>query len=235
MIIVILKYLFLFITGALLGWVIEIVYRRYFGKAGKWINPGFLSGPYLPLYGFAVCILYNISDLHINFVFKILLFAFVTTFIEYVTGIFFIKYYKTRLWDYRELRFNLQGVIAPIYTVFWTALSLMFYYILYPYFYDKIEDLYAHLEFSLFIGIFYGIIFVDIINSFHIALRIKKVVEAAEEYKETINFDILKIEIKEHLEQLKELRRKPLFLMPFKGEYELKELLKLYMNKIRDK
>lgn len=40
----------LFIIGGSTGWLIELVFRRI--AHGKWINPGFLSGPCLPLYGF---------------------------------------------------------------------------------------------------------------------------------------------------------------------------------------
>ena len=42
---------FLFAVGALCGWVIELFFRRLNSK--KWINPGFLHGPYLP------CLLYT--------------------------------------------------------------------------------------------------------------------------------------------------------------------------------
>lgn len=52
---------FLFFIGSMAGWVIEVVFRRFFSSANperKWINPGFLSGPYLPLYGFSLCVLF---------------------------------------------------------------------------------------------------------------------------------------------------------------------------------
>ena len=43
---------FLFFIGSLTGWGLEVFYRRFFSAANperKWINPGFLTGPYLPL------------------------------------------------------------------------------------------------------------------------------------------------------------------------------------------
>ena len=48
---------FLFFAGCLIGWGIEVIFRRFepSNKARKWINPGFLIGPYLPLYGLPVC------------------------------------------------------------------------------------------------------------------------------------------------------------------------------------
>ncbi len=43
---------FLFLTGSLAGWVIEVFFRRTVSQK-RWMNPGFLNGPYLPLYGFS--------------------------------------------------------------------------------------------------------------------------------------------------------------------------------------
>lgn len=57
-----LTYLFLFIIGSFVGWIIEVFFRRIFSMH-KWINPGFLKGPCLPLYGFGLCALHLICDL----------------------------------------------------------------------------------------------------------------------------------------------------------------------------
>ena len=60
-----LQFTFLFFLGAIAGWVLELFFRR-FKKENidrKWVNPGFLNGPYLPIYGFGVCTLYGISAL----------------------------------------------------------------------------------------------------------------------------------------------------------------------------
>ena len=46
---------YLFFIGSTLGWVAELLYRRFLSGANperKWINPGFCVGPYVPLYGF---------------------------------------------------------------------------------------------------------------------------------------------------------------------------------------
>ena len=53
---------FLFFIGAITGWVIEVLFRRFLSSANperKWINPGFCTGPYLPLYGNQYFDLYN--------------------------------------------------------------------------------------------------------------------------------------------------------------------------------
>lgn len=248
------QYLFLFVLGCLMGWGIEVVYRKYFGKAREWINPGFLSGPFLPLYGTGICILYFISDKELNMGIKILLFAISTTAIEYVTGLFFLKYYKTRLWDYTPLKVHFQGLIAPIYSFFWTILSLIFYFLMYPVLSERIDILYNHLEYSLIIGVFIGFILIDIFNAFNLANRLKTFMDNIDE-KKIINFEVLKAEIKEKFEEISEKidgievdfkskehikrlmtnKSKPKFFSPFKGNYELTQRLHEHVNKIKNK
>ena len=46
---------FIFFVGCTLGWILELFFRRI--VHGKWVNPGFLVGPYLPIYGFGLVIL----------------------------------------------------------------------------------------------------------------------------------------------------------------------------------
>ena len=60
-----LKLAYLFFIGSVLGWVLELFYRRFISSANperKWINPGFCVGPYVPLYGSGLCILYLLAS-----------------------------------------------------------------------------------------------------------------------------------------------------------------------------
>lgn len=57
---------YLFFIGSTLGWVAELLYRRFLSGANperKWINPGFCVGPYVPLYGSGLCILFLLAAL----------------------------------------------------------------------------------------------------------------------------------------------------------------------------
>ena len=56
---------FLFFIGSMIGWVLELFYRKMISER-KWINPGFLVGPYLPLYGFGLCTFYLLSQINLN-------------------------------------------------------------------------------------------------------------------------------------------------------------------------
>ena len=43
----------------------ELLWRRFnrANKTRKWINPGFMAGPYLPIYGFGLCTLYLLASM----------------------------------------------------------------------------------------------------------------------------------------------------------------------------
>ena len=49
---VFLQIVFIFYLGSTFGWTIELFFRRIVHK--EWVNPGFLIGPYLPIYGFGL-------------------------------------------------------------------------------------------------------------------------------------------------------------------------------------
>ena len=43
-----------FFIYAILGWCVEVIYATV--NSGKFVNRGFLNGPYCPIYGFGVLI-----------------------------------------------------------------------------------------------------------------------------------------------------------------------------------
>ena len=63
----ILTYLFLFIVGSFLGYIGEVLFRRFVSMK-RWINPGFLKGPCLPLYGFGLCLLHGICEVGFHYI-----------------------------------------------------------------------------------------------------------------------------------------------------------------------
>lgn len=130
---------FLFFAGSLIGWGIELLWRRFFSANNperKWINPGFLTGPYLPLYGFSLIILFTLSFIDVSFIkdeilqktVLFILMALCITFFEFIAGLIFIKGMKIKLWDYSNCRGNIMGIICPKYTFFWWLLSGIYYF-----------------------------------------------------------------------------------------------------------
>ena len=175
---------FLFFTGSIIGWGIELIFRRFFSKNNperKWINPGFLTGPYLPLYGFSLVILFLLSFIDVSFIEnshlqKAVLFALMAiciTFFEFIAGMIFIVGMKIRLWDYSKNRGNIKGIICPQFTFYWWLLSAVYYFLIHPRILEWLYWFTSHIEFSFVVGFFYGVLCVDLCYSLKVMTRIR--------------------------------------------------------------
>lgn len=239
----------LFVLGSLIGWVIEVLFRRFF-SAHKWINPGFMVGPYIPLYGFGVVILYLLSNLDFSvigledlsprtIILKILFIACSLVLIEFIAGLIFIKGLKIKLWDYSNQKFNIMGIICPLFSFFWLVISCVYYFFINPFLVDFISYLAkdpTHFYY-FFIGIVIGMMIVDFAYSMHIATKIRK---AAKEHKIIINLDKFKefVKAKTHELYFKDSNDKyhnP-FFFPFKySRVSMQEKVKKYKEELESK
>ena len=177
--------LFLFSVGSFFGWILELLFRRFLSKNNperKWINPGFLVGPCLPLYGFSLIVLYLLSKIDLWFienpiVKQISLFVVMSiciTFLEFITGLIFIKGMKIKLWDYSDCFGNIKGIICPQFSFYWIVLSALYYFLINPRIISWVFWFTNHLAFSFFTGVYYGILIIDIIYSFQLVSKVKK-------------------------------------------------------------
>jgi uncharacterized membrane protein len=226
-----LKLSFIFVIGCGLGWLLEIFYRRI--AHGKWINPGFLTGPYLPLYGTGLCTLYLMSKINISFIDNVIIskivlvlfMAFAMTAIEYIAGIIFIKGMKVKLWDYSDRWGNVDGIICPLFSFIWGIIGAIYYFCINPYILDAISWFTNNLAYSYFIGYFFGVFTIDVINSMNLVVKLRKF---ANENNILVKFEELKLQIREEQEKRKE---KIQYFLAFKSSQDLKEILEGYRNK----
>ncbi|WP_020614401.1 putative ABC transporter permease [Sediminispirochaeta bajacaliforniensis] len=226
----IIKMTFLFMCGTIFGWCIELLWRRYFGLAKRWINPGFLNGPWLPLYGFGTIVLYFLSSLKITIVCLIPIFIVSLTALEFFTGLFFINFFKIRLWDYRQNKLNIMGLVCPFYTLLWTLIGVAFYYLIYPMLKENLISLLFRYDLVFFVGIFFGVFNVDVVVSFNLANRIKmSVIDSGQKWH--VEYEKFKIELRDRFEQ--GIKNRTHFLLPFNGESDL--LLNKRLNEHREK
>lgn len=208
---VILVWAFIFMVGSMIGWVLEVFYRRFFSDTNperKWINPGFLMGPYLPLYGFSLLVLYLMAKIPLDFVKnpttrKIVLFFFmavVITFVEYIAGLIFIKKMNIKLWDYTEDWGNIQGIICPKYSFYWMLLSAGYYFFIHGKVIGFIYWLSNHLTFSFFGGFVYGIFAIDLFVSLRVGVKIRNF---ARENQIVVRYEELKDKVMRKNESIK--------------------------------
>lgn len=197
----VLKIFIVFYIGALFGWILELFYRRFFSQK-KWMNPGFLTGPWLPIYGFGLVLLYLIANTNAfnylnapsNIVFvKIITIILSMTLIELVGGLIFVKGLKIKLWDYSNCWGNFKGIICPLYSIYWGIIGIIYYFFLNKIILqltNYVNDI-SYIEFVL--GVLTGIFMIDFGNSLNIANKIRSF---AKENKIIVHYELIKSEIR---------------------------------------
>ena len=117
-------YFILFIIYAFLGWCMELIVCLI--KEKRFINRGFLLGPYCPIYGCAAVLMtlflkqYS-SDILVLFILS----ATLCTTIEYVTSYLMEKLFNARWWDYTNRKFNVNGRVCLVNSFYFGILGCL--------------------------------------------------------------------------------------------------------------
>ena len=233
---------FLFALGCVAGWFLELLYRRYISKNNperKWINPGFLTGPYLPLYGFALVTAFGLSYIPVlavkrigeltvtKTVLIIISIGLVMTFIEYIAGLIFIKRMKIKLWDYSKEWGNIQGIICPKFTMYWTVMAAGYYIFVQPQIVRVVGWYYNNIAFTFVVGFFFGIFVVDFCYSMDVGHSVRRF---AEENGIVVKYEELKLAIDRSKQELSDRAR---FTLSFKSSRPLSEHLRNYADSLK--
>lgn len=194
----------LFVVGSLVGWLIELLFRRFVSQK-KWMNPGFLTGPYLPIYGFGVLVLYGVSNLSfgitnqvVDVIVHVLVIGVGMTLIEFLAGLIFIKGLKVKLWDYSNQKGNIMGIICPSFSLIWLVVGSLYYFLLNPFLVEGISWISENLIYTYFVGAVMGAMIVDFAYSVHLATKLKDYKELAE-----LRFEDFKKELKKRIKSLR--------------------------------
>ena len=194
----------LFVIGSLFGWIIELLFRRFVSQK-KWMNPGFLTGPYLPIYGFGVLVLYGISNLSfginnefIDVIVHIAIIGVGMTLIEFIAGLIFIKGLNIKLWDYTNQKGNIMGIICPSFSLIWLVVGSLYYFLLNPVLVHGITWISENLIYTYFVGAVIGAVLVDFAYSIHLATKLKYYKEFA-----SLRFEDFRIELKNKIKRIR--------------------------------
>ena len=148
-------YFSLFIIYSFMGWIMEVIWT--FIKDGKFVNRGFLIGPYCPIYGVGCLLLIVLLDrFKFNIILLFLMSIILCSILEYSTSFIMEKLFKARWWDYSGRRFNLNGRICAETMIPFGILGVCVVYILNPIFSNIFIDTF----------VFYGILILFIIDFF---------------------------------------------------------------------
>lgn len=125
-------YFLLFLIYSVAGWILEVLCKLKEYK--RFINRGFLIGPYCPIYGWGAIaitfLLYRYSyDPIVLFIMTIITCAS----LEYFTSLVMEKIFKARWWDYSKRKFNIDGRVCLGTTIPFGLFGLLITYITNPY------------------------------------------------------------------------------------------------------
>jgi len=149
---------FSFCIFSITGWLLEVSYRSFHAK--RFVNPGFLKGPYLVLYGTGSLILmgcislFNFYD--VNFVVKVFTYFIVITGLELIFGLIGTKLFNIQLWDYSDQFLHYKEHVCLKFSIYWVLLAFCFEYLIlfqYQNIFNSIPAVFKNLSTAMLISI----------------------------------------------------------------------------------
>ena len=162
----------IFAIGCSFGWVLEVVFRHFCRSSnpeGRWINPGYLKGPWLPIYGFGLCALYLLSGIEnllpiggaLGKLILIVIMTFSVTLLELVAGLIYVDWLKFDLWDYSGEWGNFRGLICPRFAFFWGIICAFYLLLVHRLLVSFADWITLNASLSIFVGIYLGLMSAD--------------------------------------------------------------------------
>lgn len=126
-----LYYVLLFFTGSILGWCIEVCCKLI--QYHRFINRGFLVGPWCPIYGFGTVFISVLLTRYSEDPFAVFgLAILICGVLEYTTSYMMEKIFHARWWDYSTKKFNLNGRVCADTLLPFGLLGLLLVYAITP-------------------------------------------------------------------------------------------------------
>lgn len=118
------QWLFFFYFYCFFGWIFESTYVSI--KSRRFVNRGFMRGPFLPIYGSGAIMMLVVSmPFQDNLILTYLAGCLGATILELVTGMAMESLFKMRYWDYSNQKFNYKGHICLSSTIAWGFLTIL--------------------------------------------------------------------------------------------------------------
>ena len=183
----------LFLMYSILGWIAEVTLAFYMHK--KFINRGFLIGPYCPIYGVGVLLIVWLLKKYTDSALALFVLAmFICMVLEYLTSFIMEKLFNTRWWDYSDKRFNINGRICLETAIPFGIGGLIIMYLVNPFFEGILNLIPSKILFILGITLL-TIFLIDLGISLKVILHINSV--DVSKYKD--NTELINKKVKEYL------------------------------------
>lgn len=167
------SYILLFFVYSFLGWCLEVGCKL--ASDHKFVNRGFLIGPYCPIYGHGALIMTILLHKYLNDpVTLFIMIILCCSILEYFTSYFLEKIFHTRWWDYTHYKFNINGRICLETMIPFGLFGLFIMYVTNPFFLGIINSIPVTLLYILSVLLLI-IYIIDNIVSFKIIKNIQNV------------------------------------------------------------
>lgn len=113
-----------------LGWILETIFRSIQQK--KFVNAGFLYGPFVPIYGFGCLTLFLLNSAFGFLPVWVLFVVYMAgaTILEYVASAIMERLFSLKLWDYSHLPLHINGRVCALFSLAWGFLGLFYSFVL---------------------------------------------------------------------------------------------------------
>lgn len=214
------KYLLFFMyffIYAFIGWVVEVAYHAV--TVGKFINRGFLAGPYCPIYGFgAISVIFFLNDIAEKNKFVLFLGSMlIATLIELVAGFLLEKIFHERWWDYSQKKLNIGGYVCLEFSVIWGMFCFLLYEAVHPLISDLVNLIPLRALKYIDIGLAI-IMIIDVIATVNILIGLNKEFRAIDKISKDIKkvSDRIGVKVYDRTVQIEsrqeELKKKPEYI-----------------------
>lgn len=177
---------------------------------GKFINRGFLNGPYCPIYGFGMIIVaITLEPLKENIIILYFGSVVLATALEFITGFILEKIFHQNWWDYSDERFNIKGYICLKFSLLWGIACLIAVRLIHPFvegFVEHMPDTLGIILISVFMTGFVSDMIITIFAIIHIKNRLKVLENISSEMKKISDYTGEKLY--NHVENSKKLHEK---------------------------
>lgn len=172
----ILSYFFIY---AFLGWCTEVVYAA--SKTGKFVNRGFLNGPYCPIYGFGIILVLYLLEPVKNSIFYLFLGSvLITSAIELTAGVVLKRIFHQTWWDYSDIPLNIGGYICLHFSLIWGVACLVVVDRIHPLIFSLVNWIPRAVS-KVILIIFICLYIVDLISTVKSILKLNKKLELIDE------------------------------------------------------
>ncbi len=175
----------------IVGWCVETTYVSM--RRRKFINRGFLRGPFVPIYSFGAFLIIFITEpvsFSLPLVFLVGMIG--ASLIELITGILMESIFKVRYWDYSNNRFNFMGHICLFTSLAWGVLSVVLMGFLHQ-FAQKIMNAFSLDTIRIGVEIISVLFLVDFVLSVKAALDLAVILQKMEHGKEEAKHELMRL------------------------------------------